>query len=276
MTDGETPSATRGLSIRHQTDYGLVYERRGRGPAVVLLHGWCLDRRMWIYTEELLGGSHDVISVDLPGFGLAAGAAGPYTVERYSRAVAALLEELDITGTQVVGFAFGGAVAMTLAVDWPDRISGVVAVGIPSAKDFPADRMIRSMRRDWPDFARRSAQVLCPVPSSSATREWIERMYVGTRLHVAIEVARELGAFDPLPLASRMALPALFCHGADDEIVPPSVSQRCSAAASSAEFVLVPSCGHFVPLVAREAFDHSLTGFLRNQNAGSFNPGERG
>lgn len=267
---------SRGGSIRNQTDHGLAYERRGAGHPVLLLHGWCLDRRMWMYAEDRLSSTYDVVSIDLPGFGLASAATGPYRIERHAAAVTALLDELDLRNAVVVGFAFGGAVAMTAAVESANRLAGLVVVGIPSARYFPGERMIRSMRRDWPAFARRSARVLCPGSEVSATRDWLEAMYVATRLDVALEVAAELDAFEPLPLAERCSVAALYCHGADDDVVPPSVSEECAQAGSASAAEVFERCGHLVPLAAREPFHESLTTFLAQRDVPVPNRGPEG
>jgi pimeloyl-ACP methyl ester carboxylesterase len=62
---------------------GIVYSDRGSGPAVVLHHGWCLNRKLWLYQETAFIESHRVGCPDLPGFGDSAALAGPYSVQRY-------------------------------------------------------------------------------------------------------------------------------------------------------------------------------------------------
>lgn len=248
--------------VRRETSAGVVYHRRGSGRPIVLLHGWCLNRDIWCYEEDLLASGHDVITPDLPGFGLSAGIAGPYDMQTYVHAVRGLLDELDLTDVVLVGFAFGAAVGMTLAAQDGSRLGGLVAVGVPSAQVFPAERMARSMRRDWPDFARRSAAVLCKQPQSEATIDWIERMFRGTALSVGVEAAALLGEFEPEPVCPAITVPALFVHGADDDVIPVAVSERCADLAPAGRFHALADCGHLAVIDQRQAFHDALAQFL--------------
>jgi pimeloyl-[acyl-carrier protein] methyl ester esterase len=248
---------------RMTSSQGLVYERRGNGGRpVVLLHGWCLSGRLWTYEQADLAASFDVITPDLPGFGRSDGLAGPFVYERYVSDIQDLLAEADLHDAVLVGFAFGAAVAMGVAARDASRLRGLVLVGTPSAAHFPADRMVASMRRDWPQFARRSAEVICKKPQSDATLQWLGNMFGSTPLPVAMETAALLGIFEPLPLAPRVHVPTLFVHGAEDHIAPLSIAEDCVAQCPQARLEAVDDCGHLVPFDQRERFRAALHGFL--------------
>jgi pimeloyl-ACP methyl ester carboxylesterase len=249
-------------AARHTTSSGVSYRRRGAGRPIVFLHGWCLNGALWTYEEDLLAADHDVITPDLPGFGRSDGVAGPYDMDAYVAALLELLEETGVRDAVLVGFAFGADVALSAAVRDDTRLAGLVLAGITSGAQFPADKMIRSMRRDWPDFARRSAQVLCRPPQSEATRDWVERMFSGSQLHVGTEVAELLGTFEPSPLASQLALPALFVHGANDDVSSPDLSRVCSEAAPQGQLAVLEDCGHLLVLDQRSAFHDAVASFL--------------
>jgi non-heme chloroperoxidase len=60
------PAAT----ILRTSRRGLQYVKDGAGPAVVLVHGWCLSRQAWMYLENaLIESGHTVITPDLAGYG---------------------------------------------------------------------------------------------------------------------------------------------------------------------------------------------------------------
>src|SRR5262245_45407925 len=166
---------------------GLVYSDRGSGPAVVFLHGWCLSRRLWMYHEEALLATNRVICPDLPGFGDSASLPGPYDLRRYGAELAAFVEELDLRDAIVCGFAFGAVVAMAAVAEHRMRAAQLVLIGVPSAATAAYDRMPRAMRRDWPEFARRSAVAICKQPQSEATLNWLAAMFGATPLPVALE-----------------------------------------------------------------------------------------
>jgi len=228
---------------------GIAYRSLGSGAPIVLLHGWCLDRRMWMYQEEALAATHRVISPDLPGFGASRGLAGPYTLERYTDELAALLAELGAHGATVCGFAFGAMVALsTVAAGKGRDIGRVIAIGVPSASTAPYPRMPKAMRRDWPEFARRSAQAILKNVPSPATLDWLAAMYGATALPVALAGVEILASFEPAAIVQGVTVPTLFIHGADDDVVPPRVSQECAAKMRDARVELVAGSGHLAVL----------------------------
>ena len=236
---------------------GIAYSSRGTGPPAILLHGWCLSRGLWMYQEASLLEAHRVICPDLAGFGGSRGLAGPYGLERQADEVEMLLEELGVARAAVVGFAFGAAVAMELAAR-PGVVERAVLIGVPSAAHAAYRKMPRAMRRDWPEFARRSAVAICHREQSQAALGWLATMFAGTPLPVALETVEVLAEFEPLPLAGRLRAPALFVHGELDGVVPVSVSEECAAAAPEARLEVVPGAGHLVPIDAPAELDAIL------------------
>ncbi len=249
-------------TVRFTTRSGMSVERRGSGRPVVLVHGWCLSRELWRYAEEHLLPDHDVITVDLPGFGASDGLAGPYGLERHANELEGLLEELDLAEALVVGFAFGASVGMELARSRPARLGGLLLVGVPSAEHAAFDRMPRAMRKDWPVFARRSAQAICNHPISEESLRWLADMFARTPLPVALKTAEVISAFEPFEVAAEIAVPTLFVHGEQDQVTPPDVAHHCAAAMETAAVEVVSDCGHLAVIDDREQFHVTLAAFV--------------
>ena len=243
------------------TARGLAFTARGEGHPVVLVHGWCLNRTLWTYQEEALSHAFRVVSVDLPGFGDSKGLSGPYDLDHHADALSAALGELDLDGAVVVGFAYGAAVAMTLAHRDPTRVGGLVLIGPPSAATAPYAKMPRAMRRDWPDFAARSAQAICKRPLSEASQRWLGDMFGSTPLPVAIETCGVLERFEPVPLASELKVPTLLVHGELDDIVPMSVSEACAEALPDGILRTIADAGHLVVIDQPERLTELIAEF---------------
>ena len=88
----------------------LVHTRTGSGPPIVLMHGIGMSRHVWDPVVPLLAREHEVIAVDLPGFGDSAPLSGPPTVP----ALAAAVEELGLERPHVAGNSLGGGIALEL------------------------------------------------------------------------------------------------------------------------------------------------------------------
>ena len=99
------------------------------GAPVVLIHGIGRSLEDWQPTHDLLSQDHRVISLDLPGFGLTRRMQGHWGLEGFARAVIALLDALgEQRPVHVMGNSLGGAVAMTLAANHPDRVASLLLV----------------------------------------------------------------------------------------------------------------------------------------------------
>src|SRR5215469_9191388 len=148
---------TRTKSIRHVSRGGLEYVQDGAGPVVVLIHGWCLSRHVWMYLEQgLISTGHSVITMDLAGFGGSSSLAPRASLSDYSQDITDLLEELQVEQAILVGFAFGAAVI--LSARGYQRIGALVSLAVPSASTAPYARMRGSIMKDWPRCTARSAE----------------------------------------------------------------------------------------------------------------------
>jgi pimeloyl-ACP methyl ester carboxylesterase len=258
------PALTHAVSSR-----GLHYERRGDGPPVVLVHGWCLSAEMWLYQQERLLHDHTVITVDLPGFGRSRDLAGPYALDRYANELGLLLRELELEDAVVVGFAFGAAVAMTLAAAGDVQPAGLVLIGAPSAAHAAYDRMPRAMRRDWHEFARRSALAICKRPLSDAATAWLATIFGSTPLPVALETVAQLARFEPADVAGAISVDALFVHGELDDVVPVAVSEACAKAMPNAAVRVVADSGHLVPIDQPEELSAAIAAYVAARAPGA-------
>lgn len=99
------------------------------GAPVMLIHGIGRSLEDWQPTHDLLARDHRVISVDLPGFGLTRRMAGHWGLAGFARALLALLDALgEERPVHVMGNSLGGAVAMTMAAEQPQRVASLLLV----------------------------------------------------------------------------------------------------------------------------------------------------
>jgi 3-oxoadipate enol-lactonase len=105
----------------------LYYEVAGRGPPVVLIHGFTLDTRMWDDQFEVFAQRYKVVRYDVRGFGKSA---LPVLGERYTHAddLMALLKYLEIAKTHVVGLSMGGEIAINFTLEHPEVTQALVLV----------------------------------------------------------------------------------------------------------------------------------------------------
>jgi 3-oxoadipate enol-lactonase len=119
-----TRSADRITAVLERPGARLVYEVTGEGPAVVLIHGFGLDMRMWDPQAGPLAARFRVVRYDCRGFG-ASGPFDPAVPYTHAGDLVALLDHLDIGDAVLVGLSFGGRVALQTALADPARVCGL-------------------------------------------------------------------------------------------------------------------------------------------------------
>lgn len=114
------------------TDQGSVhYEVYGRGRPVILLHGWLESWGLWQETMDFLGDSYRTYAVDFWGFGESDKRRESFTVPDFVTLVNDFMEQLGIKRAPLVGHSMGGTVSLSVAINYPSRVSKVVVIGSP-------------------------------------------------------------------------------------------------------------------------------------------------
>jgi len=127
------PANTSGRVTLKGVDYH--YEVRGQGEPLLLLHGGLTSSDMFEPLLPILGAGRQVILVDLQGHGRSSLGNRPIRAEAIADDVAAILKRLGRAQVDVVGYSFGGAVALRLAVQHPAMVRRMALISTPFADD---------------------------------------------------------------------------------------------------------------------------------------------
>jgi len=258
----------------------LHYEEWGdtEAPAVVLLHGFTSDLRMWKAHAEALSEEYRAIAIDLRGHG-ASGAPedlDTYTMERYAEDIRQLLAALGVDLCALVGCSFGGMVALQVAVTWPDMIAALVLTDTSPA--YASERYADEFRRreariteqerivaqfGTAELGKRVAATVKDTFLADALRRRYSSMTRAGYLGSA-RVRRERP--DLIGRLAGLTMPTLICTGDADPVR--SASDVMLLEMPGARFVLFKECGHGVPSLRPEAFLQVLTGFLHDVEDG--------
>jgi pimeloyl-ACP methyl ester carboxylesterase len=110
--------------------FRLTFDRAGRGPAVLLLHGWPGDRTDYRAVVPRLTDTAEVVVPDLRGFGESdrhpAEPRSQYTAAAQARSVIALIEELGLSRPVLAGYDIGSRIAQAVARERPDLVRALV------------------------------------------------------------------------------------------------------------------------------------------------------
>lgn len=108
----------------------LHVREQGLGPAILMIHGLSGQMAHYSYgVVDRLAGEYRVVTVDRPGSGYSARASSTAADLSTQAAVfAALIDQLQLDSPLVVGHSLGGAVALALALEYPDKVSGLALI----------------------------------------------------------------------------------------------------------------------------------------------------
>lgn len=125
VVDEAAPSAPAVSGVLELPGGRLAYQVSGHGPAVVLVHGFGLDMRMWDEQARHLEARHRVVRYDCRGFG-ASGPFDPAVGYTHAGDLTALLDHLGIARAVLAGLSFGGRVVLQAALASPERLPGLI------------------------------------------------------------------------------------------------------------------------------------------------------
>jgi pimeloyl-ACP methyl ester carboxylesterase len=258
-------------------DVDLHYVDAGDGPPLLLLHGLGGSTFGFRYLIPLLSPRFRVLAVDLKGFGYSERPpSGDYSLTAQARLVKDLMDALNIERAAVLGHSLGGAVAMHLAVAFPERVERLILVS--SASDRETRRGVRgagllrlflpvvgafTLQNRW--FRERSLRSGCYDPAY-ITPEVMEGYLRPSRIRGYI---RSLGKLmvdrknDPPLDPSAIRQPTLIIWGEGDRWLPPSRGRALQEFIPDSRLVIVERAGHLVLEEQPEESARTISDFLQ-------------
>lgn len=230
--------------------------RAGSGTPVILLHGFGESLMSWRGVFDRLAQRADVIALDLPGFGLSDKPASGYSNVAMAAAVRGAMDALGVGRAVLVGHSMGGAVALTLALEAPGRVAGLVLVSpAVSASGWgvspPGDSSAAAgwMRGAIARYEQLRTRFTVPHDPAWLREDSTAARYLPAddpRYDDALEAVLREFDFDYLTpaRAAQLRVPILVVWGEFDQVIPRSVGARMIEAVPSARLAVVPRSLH--------------------------------
>ncbi|GIH10215.1 alpha/beta hydrolase [Rhizocola hellebori] len=131
MTANDWTTEAKGAGqIADVNGISLYFETHGAGRPLILLHGGLGSGEMFGPVIPALAEHHQVIAVDLQGHGRTADIDRPLELGLMADDIAALIDHLQLTKPDLVGYSLGGGVAVYTAAKYPHKIGKLVATSV--------------------------------------------------------------------------------------------------------------------------------------------------
>ena len=255
---------------------GLAYDDVGRRDEVplVFIHGWTANRHRWDDQLSHFAGRYRVISLDLRGHGDSDLTPDPYTIGGLAREVLALLDGLGVHRFVPVGHSMGGMIALTLALEHPERVERLVVIDSLSRMMYSRGRRLLILLSRLLPFkmfvAVNIRRAFKPGFPPTEVARYVAQAQ-STPRQVVMGCFAAMRRFDVLDRVGELKLPMLILHGFYD-VQFPLRQALCMAVQVPDSLVKVLNTGHEAPAEDPQAVTRAIDCFLRTTCSASSSP----
>ena len=257
------------------TNIEWYYELEGEGDALVFIHGWGVNHRIWRQQVKHFVRKFQVLTVDLPGHGLT-----QYHTVTFGDMVYGLIDvvnALELKPAVFVGSSMGGLVAFKLYDVCPKIVRSMIFVGsqpkfarsedYPWGLDVPAIRKLaHQIETHYPNMLNIFFRSLFTHKERATRRfKWIQTFrktdYVPDK-KALLEMLDFLEKEDLRYVLDRIKIPLQFINGAEDPICPQAAVSTIKEQIPNARLDWFEECGHFPFLSKPLEFNAVMDDFL--------------
>lgn len=256
------------------TEQGIIhYEVDGRGEPILFLHGWIESWGCWRPTMEALAklNRYRMYALDFWGFGESGKRKSTFNISDFVTMIDYFMYRMGIEQALLVGHSMGGTVAMSMALEKPERVTKVVVVGSPMVGEslsillrMSALKFVASLLWTFPFILRAILWLYSPWVSEDPN---IARAMIGHGIsHATMESflwsIYSLSRTDLRLRLREIKIPTLAVYGGKDGVVNPNQAQIIAKMVPYARVEIFEGARHLPMLTEQERFNRILLEFL--------------
>jgi len=231
----------------------VAYERTGDGPALVLLHGFTHDSRVWRPQLDSLSDQFTVIAWDAPGAGRSDDPPETFDIGDWAVCLAGFLDAVGAQGAHILGLSWGGLLAQEFYRRHASRVRSLILADTYAGwkgslpEPIPEERLAACLRdASLPpnEFVPRYLPGMFGDSPPQEARDELARIMsdfhpVGFRM-----MATALAHADTRDLLPKIHVPTLLVWGDADVRSPMTVAHQMRDAIPDARIAVIPGAGH--------------------------------
>ena len=250
--------------------FTMHWEEYGQGEPLLLIHGFPLSAEMWKHQRHLPG--IRVITPDMRGFGKSEATEGVAHMGLMADDLESLLTYLNLDQVTIGGMSMGGYVALAFAAKYPERMKGLILIDTRAEEDTPEgkqnrQKMIETAKREGAKtVAEQMEPRLWTKQNLEKRGDDVEMMHAimlttpVTGIVAAVQgMAERPDMTDYLPM---LDAPTLVIVGTEDQITPPSASEKMKTLIPNTELVIIPNAAHMAVMEQPDAVNQAIVSFM--------------
>ena len=269
-----------GMDVHYQ-------EIQNEGTLFVLLHGFGSSTYSWQKVMEPLSAYGSVLSYDRPGFGLTERLIpkkdvdyNPYRLDYQPEILIEIINSRRADKVILVGNSAGGTVAIQTALNFPEKIQGLILISpavyggggapklIKPLLNIPQinrlgpffvrtirERGLEILKLAWSDPAKITDTDIENYQKPLSVDRWDEGLWEFTKVNGENNLDGRL---------TELNIPVLIISGSEDKIIPADQSIQLASDIPGSKLVLIPNCGHVPQEECPDAFLAAVRSFLED------------
>ena len=241
----------------------------GNGMPIVLFHSLLADQSSFDPVAKLMAKSHQVVMLNLPGFG-ASEVVGS-SLETIADHIAGAIQALGLKQNPILlGNGYGGFVALLTAIRHPGLAARLVLADCGAAFSEPGRAAFRGMSAvakekglgAIADVAMRRLFAPEFQQANPALIEERKKRFLAVDAQTFHDACDALATLDVRDQLRSVKVPVLVLVGGQDEATPPPMSRELAAGLPDARLLELPGCAHVPQLQAPETFMAAIRAFI--------------
>lgn len=254
----------------HSGNVKLYYQDEGRGEPIVFLHGFTCDHRMWKLQLDYFSLTNRVIVLDSRGHGKSDAPKTDYSRAHRANDLLALVNELNIEKTHLVGLSMGGSTAIGFALEHQNRLKSLTLVSTGAAGHNPGKKVeivtqiakkegIEAAKKKWLEWTTtwfkdrdpQIGQLMTEMANDHSGAIWLDPMRGKYPRTVDLENVHQI------------TVPTLIVVGDLDQIFLP-LAKDLQKEIKGSVLSIFENTGHMVNLEYPQKFNRELSEFINS------------
>lgn len=250
----------------------VTFFDKGKGKAVVLLHGFLGSHKIWESTIKNLSRSYRIIAIDLPGHGGTACFGYAHSMDLMAKCVKAVMDYLKLKKYVLIGHSMGGYVSLAFADLFPDHLRGMclyhsTALADTEEKKIERMRAIKAVKANRSVYTKNAIKNLFAAKNLKYLKEEIS---FASKIAKGISQQGIIAALHGLKdrpsrdiILGLVKYPIMMVIGEHDNVLPAQQLLEQSQIINNKTILYLEHDGHFGFLESPRQSNKELRKFLR-------------